>query len=71
VTIHDEYVEVLRDQVGIKTWIPAWRPGSDIRLGDVGRIEDGEFARMYHLADRGIGPDVLKKQTPDQAYIRE
>lgn len=64
-SVHDEYVKVFRERIGIGTWIPAWRPGADIRLGDVGRIEDGEFARMYHLSDRGIPDDVLKASDPD------
>jgi hypothetical protein len=64
-SVHDEYVDVLRDRIGIKSWIPNWRPGADIKLGAVGRIEDGEFTRAYSLKDRGISDDVLKLAEPD------
>jgi hypothetical protein len=63
---HDDYVDVLRDQLGIKSWIPAWRPGADIRLGAVGRIEDGEFVRAYDLEDRGLDRDLLTPDEPDK-----
>ena len=65
-SIHDEYVDVFRDEIGIRSWIPAWRPGGNIRLGDVGRINDGEFTRAYSLTDRGISADLLDVAPPDK-----
>ena len=51
---YDIYRGVFRDRFGIKTWIPAWRPGADVRLGMAGRIVGGEFVFEYDLADRGL-----------------
>lgn len=51
---YDMYHQVFRDQIGIRTWIPSWRPGANLQLGMVGRIEHGEFVRAYDLSERGI-----------------
>ncbi|MEW6583486.1 MAG: hypothetical protein AB1416_12080 [Actinomycetota bacterium] len=55
---HETYDEVFRDRFGIHTWIPAWRPGADLRLGMAGRIRDGEFVYEYDLKDRGVALPV-------------
>lgn len=51
---HDLYEEVFRGRFGIKSWIPVWRPGADLRLGATGHITEGEFVREYDLKDRGV-----------------
>ena len=51
---YDVYRSVFRDRFGVKTWIPAWRPGADLRLGRAGRIVGGEFVYEYDLKDRGV-----------------
>jgi hypothetical protein len=59
---HDVYRSAFRDKFGLRTWIPAWRPGADLRLGMTGRIVNGEFVYEYDLEDRGV-----QLPTPDTA----
>lgn len=51
---HDVYRNLFRDRIEIKTWIPAWRPGVDLRLGMTGRVVHDEFVYEYDLGARGI-----------------
>lgn len=50
----EQYLDLFRDRFGIKTWIPAWHPGADIRVGMAGRIDEGEFIYAYNVTDRGV-----------------
>jgi hypothetical protein len=50
----DVYLDLYRNQVGITTWIPAWRPGPDLKLGMAGRLTGGEFVFEYYVKDRGV-----------------
>jgi hypothetical protein len=65
VSQYDSYRSVFRDRFGIKTWIPAWRPGPDLRLGMAGRLVGGEFVYEYDLQNRGI--DVPRKKPHNRA----
>jgi hypothetical protein len=60
----DEFRKVMRDDVKIRSWIPVWRPGADIRLGSVGVTQEGEFRHQYVLTDRGL--ELPKQRTPDR-----
>jgi hypothetical protein len=61
----DVYRKLFRDRIGIRTWIPAWRPGADLRLGMTGRVVNDEFVYEYDLSARGIDvppPDDVAEQ---------
>jgi len=60
VSQYDVYRSVFRDRFGIKSWIPAWAPGADLRPGMTGRMVAGEFVYQYDLKHRGVNvPDEL------------
>jgi hypothetical protein len=45
------FIQAFRDQYNRS---PVWPPGSDMALGDVGLIKDGEFVKQDSLANLGI-----------------